>query len=139
MARLRCLSALVPFIGFALACSGGGGGYGGQTPTAPGSVTSLVVEIRDFEFVPRSIRVQPGETVVWRLAGSDPTHTVTAVGGMFDSGFTFSQPGSTFSHTFTAADDGKTFLYWCATHHVSYMMQGSVQVGDLAPPPDPGY
>jgi len=97
------------------------------------------VEVRDFAFVPKSIVVQPGDTVVWRLTGGDHTHTVTAVGGMFGSGFAFTQAGATFEHTFTADDLGKTFEYFCQTHYATYAMQGSVRVGNNAPPPGPGY
>jgi plastocyanin len=123
---------------FAAACGGGGGG---GTPTSPPQPNpqSIVVEIRDYEFVPKSIQVDAGDTVTWRLVGSDQTHSVTAVGGVFDSGHIFTSPGATFSRTFGTADVGRTFEYWCESHHASHMMQGSVRVGDTAPPPNPGY
>jgi plastocyanin len=133
---LACLLALV--LGSVVACGGGGGG--GGTPTSPTpNPTTVVVEVRDFEFVPKSIVVDPGDTVTWRLVGSDSTHSVTAVGGVFDSGFVFTGPGATFTRTFDASDLGRTYEYRCITHHASHMMQGSVRVGESAPPPDPGY
>jgi len=138
--RLLLATGLVSLVTFA--CSGGGGGYGGgNSPTAPPPPSnSLVVEIRDFEFVPKSITVNPGDTVTWRLTGSAGIgHTVTAGGGVFDSGASFNTAGATFSHTFTAADAGKTFQYYCIAHQVCCLMQGSVRVGDTAPPPPPGY
>lgn len=134
---LRFALSLITFVGFALACGGGGGGGGGSpTMPAPGSI---VVEVRDFAFEPKSILVQPGDTVVWRLVGDDKTHTVTAKGGVFDSGFTFTHPGATFTRTFTEADRGRTYEYWCESHQVSNLMQGSVRVGSSAPQPGPGY
>jgi len=137
MLRHALRSALILAIPFAVGCGGGGGG-GNSSPTQP-QPSTLVVEVRDFAFDPKSIVVQPGDTVVWRLAGSDHTHTVMAVGGMFGSGFVFTQSGATFEHTFTADDAGKTFEYFCQTHHLSYAMQGSVRVGESAPPPKAGY
>jgi len=123
----------------ALACGGGGGGGSNTTPTAPRTPAALVVEVRDYSFEPKSITVQPGDTVTWRLVGSDATHTVTAVGGVFDSGFTFTQSGATFQRTFTNDDAGKTFEYRCVSHQAMFGMQGSVRVGDSAPQPSPGY
>lgn len=135
---LSLLGAAAALLVYGIACSGGGGG--GGTPTAPGGgPASLVVEVRDYEFSPKSITVQVGDTVTWRLVGDDKTHTVTARGGVFDSGFTFTAPGATFTRTFTEADRGRTFEYWCETHQATHMMQGSVRVGDSAPQPGPGY
>ena len=134
LSRVRLGAA---FLALAAACGGGGGG---STPTSPNPAPStIVVEVQDYAFVPKSIAVNPGDTVTWRLVGSDHTHTVTAVGGVFDSGFVFTSPGATFTRTFTNADVGHTFNYQCTTHHLTHMMQGSVRVGDSAPPPDPGY
>jgi plastocyanin len=140
MTRLVARSQWFPaslFVAVSIAACGGGGGS--DTPTSPPTPSSIVVEIRDYQFVPKSILVQPGDTVTWRLVGSDTTHTVTAVGGVFDSGFTFTQPGATFSRTFSAADNGRTFEYRCTSHQASHGMQGSVRVGESAPPPSPDY
>ena len=136
IAAVRLFTALSAVLFASLACGGGGGGGG---PTAPPGPVQILVELRDFEFMPKSITVQPGDTVTWRLVGDDKTHTVTAQGGVFDSGFTFTQVGATFSRAFTETDRNKIFEYWCQSHQVSNMMQGSVRVGDTAPPPSPGY
>jgi plastocyanin len=136
----RSSIALPAAIVLVLVAACGGGGGGGGTPTSPGSgPTTIVVEVRDFAFEPKSILVDPGDSVTWRLAGTDHTHTVTATGGAFDSGFVFTSSGATFTRTFGAADEGLTFEYRCSTHHASHQMQGSVRVGESAPPPDPGY
>lgn len=130
-------SAFALAVATAAACGGGGGG--GGTPTTPTPPQSIVVEIRDYAFEPKSLVIQPGDTVTWRLVGSDTTHSVTAVGGFFDSGFTFTQPGATYTRTFPVADTGRTYEYWCVTHEASHAMRGSVRVGNSAPPPNPGY
>jgi plastocyanin len=127
-------------LALAAACGGGGGGGGGNTPTSPNpGPSSIVIEVRDFAFEPKSIRVNPGDTVTWRLVGSDHTHSVTAIGGVFDSGFVFTAPGATFTRTFTDTDLGHTYEYRCQTHYASHQMQGSVRVGESSPPPSPGY
>lgn len=121
------------------ACGGGGGG-GSSTPTTPPPQADVVVvEIFDNEFVPKSITVDPGITVRWVNMGEMTDHTTTAKEGEWDSGFVFGAPGDTFEHTFTASDDGTTFEYACVTHQACCSMQGSVRVGENAPPPAPGY
>lgn len=137
--RLRTLAWSAGAV-LALTAACGGGGGGGGTPTSPQpNPQSVVIEIRDYEFFPKSIQIDAGDTVTWRLVGSDQTHSVTAVGGVFDSGHIFTAPGATFSRTFGAGDVGRTFEYWCESHQASHMMQGSVRVGAGAPPPNPGY
>jgi len=141
LVRIPSLAATVVAVLGALACSGGGGG----SPTSPGNTPSsnpsqIVVEVQDDAFSPKSISIQPGDTVVWRLTGSPSAgHTVTDLDGTFDSGHVFTSAGATFQHTFTSADAGKTFQYKCQTHYACCMMQGSIRVGDNAPTPAPGY
>jgi plastocyanin len=121
-----------------LACGGGGGG---STPTSTNSSTNssmMTVQIGDDFFSPKDIQVQPGTTVHWVMAGVHPGHTVTDTGGAFNSGMIFTSSGASFDHVFTSADSGKTFNYFCQTH-VNLGMKGSVQVGQGAAPPNPGY
>ncbi|MDX1502521.1 MAG: plastocyanin/azurin family copper-binding protein [Thermoanaerobaculia bacterium] len=112
-------------------------GQGGDDPgPAPGT---FVVQVLDNSFSPQRVRVQPGDTVRWELAGADFSHTVTAMdASVFDSGF-LSTPGAFFEMTFTGAHDDQTFEYFCRTHHTCCAMQGSVQVGNDAPDPGDGY
>lgn len=121
-----------------LAACGGGGGHG-MSPTTPAAPQTITVEIVDTAFNPQEIKVSPGDTVQWVLHGALTTHTTTEQNGLWDSGQAFTTQGATFSHTFTQADLGKTFLYYCKTHKACCQMQGSVRVGDSAPPPNPGY
>lgn len=115
----------------------GAGCRPGGTTGGGGNVT--VVRVLDNSFSPQRARVQPGETVRWVLAGTAPNHTVTATNSAFDSGLTLQTQGATFERTFSQADDDRTFEYFCVSHRSCCAMQGSVQVGDNAPLPQPGY
>ncbi len=118
-------------------CGGGGGGSSSPTaPPAPAPPVVVVVQVRDFGFEPRSITVQPGDTVRWVLAGADRTHTVSARDGSFDSGVSFSSAAGVFERRF---DTAGTWEYWCSSHRDCCSMQGSVRVGTNSPPPIPGY
>lgn len=127
--------------GLILLTAGCGGGGGGSPTAPPPPPTGNVVEVtvNDNFFDPRSIIIEPGQTVRWVLRGRMTNHTTTARNGEWDSGFVFRQAGATFERTFSQADDDKTFEYLCETHWVSDQMQGSVRVGQDAPPPNPGY
>src|SRR5688500_3110300 len=122
---LLLLAAGVSVLG---ATCGGGGGGGGGGPTDPGPVAATAtVELFDNSYSPRSVTVNPGDTVSWVLRGNDRTHTVTAIDGAFDSGAVFNQPGATFRRTFNEA--GRTFEIRCAAHADCCNMRGSVRVG----------
>lgn len=141
-----CLSLILALAG--LGCSGDGDGDGGVSSTSPSSppATSstspndiVTVELLDFEFRPKSITIQPGQTVRWVLRGDDLTHTTTERDGVWDSGMVFTQEGMVFERTFSNEEAGQTFNYSCASHQDCCNMQGSVRVGANAPPPAPGY
>ena len=137
-AALALLTSVAAALCLVLACGGGGGGGGPTAPPAP-NPQAVTVELSEHSFSPKQIVIQPGETVAWVMRGSDPTHTVTALNGAFDSGAVFTAPGATFRRTFSAADSGRTFEYRCQAHAVCCAMRGSVRVGSDAPPPGPGY
>jgi len=121
------------------ACSGGGSSPTSGSSSSGGGGQVVTVEVRDFEFSPKSIVIQPGQTVRWVQRGNDPTHTTTERDGVWDSGQAFRQDGATFEHTFGAQDEGRAFNYRCSSHQACCQMQGSVRVGSNAPPPDQGY
>jgi plastocyanin len=122
------------------ACGGGGGGGGGPTAPNPAPLpNTITVEVMDNQFSPRSVTVAPGGTVTWVFRGSVQGHTVTAEGGAFDSGTIFTQAGVTFQRTFGPELANQTIQYRCVSHYVCCQMQGSVRVGEGAPPPGPGY
>lgn len=135
--RSLVLSGTLATLLAAAGCGGGGGGNGGG-PTAPNPTGAVVtVEVSEHVFEPRSVTVTAGTTVRWVMRGADPTHTVTATDGAFDSGTVFTRAGATFERVFN--EDGRTFNYACQAHDACCSMRGSVRVGDTAPPPNPGY
>ncbi len=141
MTRIRTLASLLAMIlGVSLAaysCGGGGSGGGGPTaPPAPRTPQVHVVQVRDFGYEPRSITIEPGDTVRWVLSGSDHTHTVTARNGDFNSGVVFTASGAMFERRF---DQRGTWDYSCQAHRDCCQMQGSIRVGENSPLPSPGY
>ena len=142
MLRLRHAIRLSLILALAgLGCGGGDGGSSSTSPTpAPSSNGDVVtVELFEFEFVPKSITVQPGQTVRWILRGNDFTHTTRDRDGAWNSGRVFTQVGATFERTFPVGEEGTTFNYSCRSHKGCCDMQGSIRVGASAPPPEPGY
>lgn len=145
--KARILVVALPVFGIALllgmtACGGGGGGGSSSTPTSPTAPVppnTITIQVLDFEFVPRSVTIDAGQTVRWVFNGQDMTHTSTAMDMTWDSQFAFQQVGDAFEWTSSADDDGKTFEYSCRTHDNSHDMKGSIRVGDNAPAPAPGY
>jgi plastocyanin len=77
------------------------------------------VSIEGFAFQPDGLEVPTGTEVTW-TNGDPEAHTVTAAGGVFDSGPI--DPGGSFSHTFTEAG---TYDYICSIHP---SMTGTVTV-----------
>ena len=123
---------------------GGGGSSGSPAspptePPPPVGANTVAVVVQDFQFEPKSVTINPGDTVRWVFEGQDQTHTSTAKDMTWDSQFVFQQVGDVFQWTSTAADDGKTFEYKCTTHENSHEMKGSIRVGAGAPDPAPGY
>lgn len=140
MSKLRSLSRVLAAAALAapvvIACGGGGGGSSPTEPPPAGPKT-VTVQVTENTYQPRSVTIEPGDTVRWVMAGSDPTHTVTALDGAFDSGTTFTSPGATFERRFD--QNNATFNYSCQAHADCCDMKGSVRVGSNAPRPSPGY
>src|SRR5688572_28434337 len=93
--------------------------------TVPAAAATEEVTVRDIEFDPDPVRIEPGDTVRWTW--EDAGHTVTGPG--FDSGTRTA--GSSFEWTFASAG---TFEYGCEIHTG---MNGTVQVGPEADPLPP--
>jgi len=140
MRRITLASLLTLSLGASLAansCGGGGGGGGGPTaPPTPRPPEVHIVQVRDFSYEPKSLTIEPGDTVRWVLGGSDHTHTVTARNGDFNSGVVFTSSGAMFERRF---DQGGTWDYSCQAHKDCCGMQGSIRVGNNSPPPGVGY
>ena len=122
-------------VGTVVVGSGGAVAAGTTTPTRPGATNGtpdargsdiitaasgrVDAEMRDFDFEPAHIVVEPGTTVTWNNTGMAP-HTVTARDGSFSSGI--KNPGESFEYRFERPG---TYDYVCAVHPA---MTGSVEV-----------
>jgi plastocyanin len=92
---------------------------------APATAGDVGVQAVDYEFMPKTLKIAPGDSVTWTFSG-ESEHTATSVRGQaesFSSGL--QTAGGTFSHTFTKP--GK-YQYICLPHR--FTMKGTVQVGD---------
>ena len=70
----------------------------------------VVIEIRDFAFVPEQPAVSPGDIVVWKNLDIVP-HTVTSKDDSWDSGLI--EAGGTWEMVVTA---DKVPVYYCRYH-----------------------
>ena len=116
-------SGSVLLSGMLIGCDLFKGLYGGKPPGNgnPPPVETQTVEIMNFAFHPKSIRVKKGTKVTWMQKDSAP-HTVTSMNptGLFDSGslsqsqqfaFTFDQPGTVeYSCTLHPSMTGKVIV-----------------------------
>ncbi len=105
----------------------------------PPDSTTVLVEVRDNSYSPKQVAIAAGDTVRWVMRGNNLNHTVTEMNNAFDSGFAFQATDDAFERKFGQADDNKTFNYSCVSHAGCCDMRGSVQVGENAPAPEPGY
>jgi plastocyanin len=91
----------------------------------PASAAERLVNVVDFEFQPKTLQVDPGDTVTWTF--SDGGHTTTANPGQaekWDSGPAANPAGFRLRHTFR--NPGR-YGYICIPH--GSFMTGVVQVG----------
>ena len=93
-------------------------------PTSAGAAKNVDVGVRDFEYLPDYVRVDPGDTVTWEVRPGQ-SHTITARRGQpapFDSGV--KDPGQSFSFLFSTPG---RYNYFCTIHPT--LQSGIVQVG----------
>ena len=84
---------------------------------------TVEVTVRNFEFVPATININPGDTVIWNAVQG--AHDVVANDGSFSSGAVKQAPW-TFSHKFNTEG---TFRYFCSPHQ-GFGMVGTIVVGN---------
>ncbi len=116
-------------LGLALTLLAGALVTGGPADAAPGQVT-----IRDNQFDPKRIRIDPGDSVTWSYPGGRNRHNVTSdKKGLFNSGTI--TPGESFTHTF---EKKGYYRYFCRQHGArgGVGMWGEVLVGNVEPPDD---
>lgn len=83
---------------------------------------SAIVMIQSYSFMPATLTVPVGTTVIWSNMDG-VTHTTTSDAGLWNSGSL--NPGASFQHTFTSAG---TFTYHCMIHpsmHGTIVVQGA--------------
>jgi LPXTG-motif cell wall-anchored protein len=90
------------------------------------------VAVKDNMFDPKTITVNAGDTVTWKIDGQNE-HTVTADDGSFDSGDLKAGEKTTFTFTFPKAG---TFAYHCKYHGAAGMV-GTVEVKAAGAPAAP--
>jgi plastocyanin len=110
------------------ACSSGGSGSSGSATSSgsssgsgsSGATSSNAISISNFMFSPMSVSVAPGSTVT--VTNKDSVaHTLTAMGGQFDTG----NIDGGQSKTFTAPSKAGTYSYICNIHQY---MKGTIVV-----------
>jgi LPXTG-motif cell wall-anchored protein len=93
------------------------------------------VAVKDNMFDPKTISVNAGDTVTWKIDGQNE-HTVTADDGSFDSGDLKAGEKTSFTFSFPKAG---TFAYHCKYHGAAggQGMSGTIEVkaGAAAPAP----
>ena len=97
-----------------------------------GHAATHQVLVVDDEYIPSSLTVAPGDTVVW--TGSGSYHTVTADDASFNA---IVEEGQTFSWTFAAVG---RYPYYCSMHGGpnGIGMAGAVRVADASQNVAPG-
>lgn len=107
----------------------------GAFTAAPAQAATHQVRVEDNAFVPKTLQIEPGDTVAWTAVGSP--HTVTADDRRFDfhPGRTLSA-GEQVSWTFP---DEEVVRYYCKLHGgpEGQGMAGVIRVGNPPAPPVP--
>jgi plastocyanin len=101
-----------------------------------GRATQVPVSIIDFAFQPDTVRVRPGDSVIWTNNGAFLHTSTSGVNGVPDGLWNSGDMahGVTFVHGFPT--DGR-FNYYCAHHYLSGM-KGVVVVGTSGVSESPG-
>ena len=92
---------------------------------APASAAERIANVIDFEFQPKELQIDPGDTVTWTF--TDGGHTTTSDPGQaekWNSGPAANPAGFRFSHSFNTPG---RYSYICIPH--GSFMTGVVQVG----------
>ena len=106
------------------------------SPIPPDTEHKKVVTMDDSNvFIPRTVTISKGDTIVWYNAGPNASHSTTSgtdgtPDGLWDSGSGgpafWMRPGQRFVRVFD--DTTGTFPYYCEPHWATFNMTGSVIV-----------
>jgi plastocyanin len=112
---LMCAIGCVTVLACVSERGGGPGNIAGEcrVPVSVIDSTHVIVAIRNFAFLPDSLKIAPGATVTWvdcEDVGQQP-HTTTSNTSVWNSPTMAS--GDRYSHTFAAPG---TFGYYCTIH-----------------------
>ena len=89
------------------------------TNAAAASKPAVVVHMRNFAFVPSTVRIKPGDAVEW-INDDNDAHTVDSTAKLFQSGGL-----DTHDHWTRVFADAGSFAYFCDLHPY---MKGTVIV-----------
>jgi plastocyanin len=142
--QLRALAVALLAAVLAVSCSGSGGSDRAEPAEfrnvvdmrsrAAGSYPEVHVTVKDNDFVPAAIRINPGTTVSWKDDGRSP-HDIVPADASQDFGKTFGvdadkfKPGDEYEFRF---DTPGVYRYYCSLHgSKSKGMIGEIVVGDV--------
>jgi plastocyanin len=116
------------------------GMVGNVTVRAPIPAADHYVEMKNAQFTPAQLQVEPGDTVTW-INNDTFGHDVLFEDGFGSGAAGAIAAGATYTHTFT---ENGTFRYRCQVHSAGFTggMVGTIVVGDGGqepPPPAPGF
>ena len=145
--RVRLIALLGAAIALAGACGSGGGSSKADQPSEFGEIVDLrakttgnypevEVAVKDNDFVPAAIRINPGTTVKWVNQGRS-AHDILPADLSQDFGDPFGvkadkfEPGEEYEFSFDAPG---VYTYYCSLHGTKHVgMIGEIIVGDVDP------
>ncbi len=112
-------------VGMAVVLSVGFSGTARSAPDAAAPTNAVVVSEFAPWFFPQTIRIEPGEEIVWSFSAARTLHTITFLTGFDDPAKTIAILGrkGVVRHTFTKPG---VYVYVCAIHPY---MDGQIAVG----------
>ena len=143
--RVRLIALLGAAIALAGACGSGGGSSKADQPSEFGEIVDLrakttgnypevEVAVKDNDFVPAAIRINPGTTVKWVNQGRS-AHDILPADPSQDFGDPFGvkadkfEPGEEYEFSFDAPG---VYTYYCSLHGTKHVgMIGEIIVGDV--------
>ncbi|MBI3850258.1 MAG: immunoglobulin domain-containing protein [Verrucomicrobia bacterium] len=93
---------------------------------------TVIVNMSGYQFVPRDLTINVGDTVTWTNLDFTTHDTVSGVNGIPSNPLIWKSPlfgfGGRYSFTFTNTPVGKRIPYYCTPHWRTFGMIGSITV-----------